>query len=61
MVKYEKARSEEGNLLDICYILDKMNKIDQSLKLSLSEINLICGVMISALTSSAVDRGFERL
>jgi predicted nuclease with TOPRIM domain len=32
MVKYEKARLEEGNLLDICYILDKMNKLDQSLK-----------------------------
>jgi hypothetical protein len=28
----EIARLEEGNLLDICYILDKMNTFDQSLK-----------------------------
>ena len=69
----EIARLEEGNLLDICYILDKMNTFDQSLKehdvkgiikyigvyLSLSEINLICGIVVSALTSSAVDRGFK--
>jgi hypothetical protein len=31
-LKDDKARLEEGNLLDICYILDKMNKFDQSLK-----------------------------
>jgi hypothetical protein len=30
-LKDDKARLEEGNLLDICYILDKMNKFDQSL------------------------------
>ena len=28
----EIARFEEGNLLDICYILDKMNTFDRSLK-----------------------------
>jgi hypothetical protein len=32
MVKYEKARLEEDNSQDIYYILDKMNKFDQSLK-----------------------------
>ena len=31
MVKFEKARLEEDNSQDICYILDKMNKFDQSL------------------------------
>jgi hypothetical protein len=31
-LKDDKARLEEGNVLDICYILDKMNKFDQSLK-----------------------------
>jgi hypothetical protein len=31
MVKYEKARLEEDNSQDIYYILDKMNKFDQSL------------------------------
>jgi hypothetical protein len=31
-LKDDKARLEEGNLLDICYILDKMNTFDQSLK-----------------------------
>jgi hypothetical protein len=32
ILKDYKARLEKGNLLDICYILDKMNKFDQSLK-----------------------------
>jgi hypothetical protein len=31
-LKDDKARLEEGNLLDICCILDKMNMFDQSLK-----------------------------
>jgi predicted nuclease with TOPRIM domain len=31
-LKDDEARLEEGNLLDICYILDKMNTFDQSLK-----------------------------
>jgi hypothetical protein len=31
-LKDDKERLEEGNLLDICYILDKMNTFDQSLK-----------------------------
>ena len=31
-LKDDKERLEKGNLLDICYILDKMNMFDQSLK-----------------------------
>ena len=31
-LKDHKERLEKGNLLDICYILDKMNMFDQSLK-----------------------------
>jgi hypothetical protein len=38
----EIARFEEGNLLDICYILDKMNTFDRSLINPDSELTSLC-------------------